>query len=564
MTATGGGSGNPVIFSVDPSSTSGTCTLAPSPTVVFSGAGTCVIDANQAGNEGYAPARQAQQVVEISKASQGISFTSLSLSPVTYGSAPLYIPSATGGSSGNPVAFSIDGTSTSGACQLTGTAVDFTGAGTCVLDADQAGNANYTAAPTAQQSIAVGRAGQAVNFVSTPPAEVFGSTSTYQVSATGGGSGTPVLLSIDASSSPGTCTLTGTAVSFSGAGTCVIDANQGGTPDFLPAAQAQQPVAVAKADQSVIFVSSPPPSATPGATYTVGATGGGSGNPVAFTIDPASSTFACTITGSTVHLTSLGTCVVDANQAGGTDYNAAPQVQQRIGIGVPPGAPAPPVTAPPLPGSGPAPTGDVQARPQGGALSPPLVAGNGLAVVPGGTGYWTVNPRTGVLHAYGSARLYSQKTPTAVAVAATPSGEGYWLADSAGGVRAFGDAGSCGSLAGKRLAGPVTCIAASPAGRGYWLVGADGGVFAFGDAHFYGSMAHVRLRGRVTGVMSGPGGSGYWLVGADGGVFAFGQAHFYGSLGNRPAITGTVGLFSTATGYDLVTESGSTSFAPSR
>ena len=61
MTATGGDSGNPVTFSVDPATTNGACTLGPDgSTVTFRHAGTCVIDADQAGNDDYTAAATSQ------------------------------------------------------------------------------------------------------------------------------------------------------------------------------------------------------------------------------------------------------------------------------------------------------------------------------------------------------------------------------------------------------------------------------------------------------------------------------------------------------------------------
>ena len=45
----------------------------------------------------------------------------------------------------------------------------FIGAGTCVIDANQAGSSNYNAAPQAQQSFAVGKGNQTITFTSTAP-----------------------------------------------------------------------------------------------------------------------------------------------------------------------------------------------------------------------------------------------------------------------------------------------------------------------------------------------------------------------------------------------------------
>ena len=70
--------------------------------------------------------------------------------------------------------------------------------------------------------------------------------------------------------------------------------------ELRAAAQAQQSFAVAKGDQTIVFTSTAPSGAkVGGSTYEVAATGGGSGNPVTFTIDPSASS-VCSIAGSTV------------------------------------------------------------------------------------------------------------------------------------------------------------------------------------------------------------------------------------------------------------------------
>jgi hypothetical protein len=92
-------------------------------------------------------------IFPVPQAAQAISFTSTPPSPAVTGGS--YTPAATGGGSGNPVIFSIDPSSAAGACAISGGTVSFTGAGQCVIDANQAGNIDYTAAPTAQQSITI-------------------------------------------------------------------------------------------------------------------------------------------------------------------------------------------------------------------------------------------------------------------------------------------------------------------------------------------------------------------------------------------------------------------------
>ena len=52
---------------------------------------------------------------------------------------------------------------------------------------------------------------------------------------------------------------------------------------------------------------------------------------VTFTVDSSSQT-VCSIAGSVVSLNADGTCTIDANQAGNTDYQPAPQIQQSFAV----------------------------------------------------------------------------------------------------------------------------------------------------------------------------------------------------------------------------------------
>ena len=238
VTATGGGSANPVVFSIDPSA-GAVCSLSGAATVSFVAGGTCVIDANQTGNAAFAPAAQVQQAFPVGLAPQTITFTSTPPATAIVGG-PAYTVTATGGGSANLVVFSVDPIATA-VCSLTGPAtISFVASGTCVIDANQAGNNAFAPAAQVQQSVPVGLAPQTITFTSTPPAPAMVGGPVYTVTATGGGSGNPVVFSIDATATT-VCSLTGPAtISFVAAGTCVIDANQAGNSAFAPAAQVQQ------------------------------------------------------------------------------------------------------------------------------------------------------------------------------------------------------------------------------------------------------------------------------------------------------------------------------------
>ena len=333
VTASGGASGNPVRFSVGAASDGGACSVTASGAVSFTGAGTCVIAADQDGSADYAAAEQQTQTMVVGRASQVIVFTSTRpSSPVVGGS---YVVTASGGASGNPVRFSVGAASDGGACSVTASgAVSFTGAGTCVIAADQDGSADYAAAEQQTQTMVVGRASQVIVFTSTRPSSpVVGGS--YVVTASGGDSGNPVRFSVGAASDGGACSVTASgAVSFTGAGTCVIAADQDGSADYAAAEQQTQTMVVGRASQVIVFTSTRPSSPVVGGSYVVTASGGDSGNPVRFSVGAASDGGACSVTASgAVSFTGAGTCVIAADQDGSADYAAAEQQTQTMVVG---------------------------------------------------------------------------------------------------------------------------------------------------------------------------------------------------------------------------------------
>lgn len=322
VAATSGASGNPVVFSVDALSTTGACQLAiaGSATVLFTGVGNCVLDANQPGNVDYAPAPTAVVTILVSPATQTISFTAPSTA--TFGGSAALVASAT---SGLPVALTVDALSGQGVCTIAAGAskVNFTRSGTCLIDANQRGNADYHAAPGVQQKITVGRAPQAISFIA-PATAVYGTS--VILSATGGASDDPVIFAIATTSGKSVCSVSGSNLSFTGVGNCIVNANQAGNSDYLPAPQVQRTIKVTKAAQKVVITSSVPSHATyRGPTYTLTATGGGSGNPLSYS---SSTTRVCTVNAVTVSFVGIGTCALSATQAASADYNAGSAAQK--------------------------------------------------------------------------------------------------------------------------------------------------------------------------------------------------------------------------------------------
>jgi Bacterial Ig domain/Putative Ig domain/Domain of unknown function DUF11 len=120
--------------------------------------------------------------VQVQPLAQSIAFTSDAPSPGVVGGS--YTPAASGGGSGNPVTFSIDPTSTAGACSISSGVVSFNGTGLCVIDANQAAGGVYAAAQQASQPVTVDAAPAFV--LDTPPATAtVGQIYSYSFAASG-------------------------------------------------------------------------------------------------------------------------------------------------------------------------------------------------------------------------------------------------------------------------------------------------------------------------------------------------------------------------------------------
>lgn len=146
LSASGGGSANPVTFST----TSPACALSGlnNSTVSPVAAGTCTVVANQAGAAGYLAAAPASLDIPVAKATQSI----------TFGAAPSVIVggtgsvSASGGASGNAVSFSSD---TPAICTVSDSTVTGESVGDCIIAANQSGDSNHEAAAKTTQTFPV-------------------------------------------------------------------------------------------------------------------------------------------------------------------------------------------------------------------------------------------------------------------------------------------------------------------------------------------------------------------------------------------------------------------------
>ncbi|HXO38128.1 MAG TPA: hypothetical protein VN872_05800, partial [Candidatus Acidoferrum sp.] len=200
-----------------------------------------------------------------------------------------------------------------GSCSVSGSTVHISGAGSCTITASQAGDANNNPASDVPQLFSISKASQTITFGALA-SKTF-SNPDFAVSATASSS---LAVSFVAS---GNCSVSGSTVHISGAGSCTITASQAGDANNNPATDVPQSFLISKANQTITFGTLPAKnfgdpdfavSATASSSLAVGFAAGG----------------ACSVTGSVVHLTGAGLCTITASQPGDSNFNSAASVPQ--------------------------------------------------------------------------------------------------------------------------------------------------------------------------------------------------------------------------------------------
>jgi uncharacterized protein YhjY with autotransporter beta-barrel domain len=216
-------------------------------------------------------------------------------------------------SSGLAVSYS---SQTGTVCTISGTTVTMLSAGTCTIAADQAGDANWNAASQVTQDIAIAQVTQTItNFKANPAAPTYAPNGTFAISATAGGSTSPVVF---ASTTATVCTVSGTTVTMLAAGTCSLTADQAGDANYTAAPQVALDVSIGKAIPVLSWIADiakvygeaafdlPDPGSTGSGTFTFA----------------SSDAQVATISGHTVTITGAGTATLTATQATTANYQS--------------------------------------------------------------------------------------------------------------------------------------------------------------------------------------------------------------------------------------------------
>ena len=267
VAATGGASGNPVVIT-----TSGGCSGGGngSATILMtSGTTACAIQFNQAGNASFSAAPEVPRSVPATKATQTITVNPHA--PATAANGSNFNVAATS-SSTLAVAISTSG-SCSGSGTSTGTNVTITmtsSTGTCTVAYNQAGNANYSAAAQQTDTTAAQPTSQAITVTTSLPSSAIYNT-TFNVAATGGASGNPVVITTSGGCSGGG-NGSATILMTSGTTACAIQFNQAGNASFSAAPEVPRSVPATKATQTITVNPHAPATAANGSNFNVAAT----------------------------------------------------------------------------------------------------------------------------------------------------------------------------------------------------------------------------------------------------------------------------------------------------
>lgn len=319
--------------------------------------GTCVVRASKAEDRNYLVSNNADATMTInSTLAQTITFTDpadRSYSPTTFNLSP---------TASSSLVVTLTSTTTSICTVGSGTfTITMLKAGVCTLIATQAGGTNassqtYNEADPVTQSFTISKAARTIVMKSSTDGAGF--TSSYESAGYANWGLTPPTLkslASDGDTDPKTYSLDPTSTGcevdadgttrFTGAGTCKVKVSITGD-QYADAVSSVVSFNIGKKDQ-IISLSALNPMTLGDENQLITSSTNASGLTVTLSVDSSSSGI-CEIVSGRVRALTVGTCVINSNQSGNTNFNPGTQAQQSFLISDVPSTPPPstPPTAP--------------------------------------------------------------------------------------------------------------------------------------------------------------------------------------------------------------------------
>ena len=243
---------------------------------------------------------------------------------------------STSGTYGTPISLTYSGGSGSGSltyaatsgtagCSVSGSTLSFTSAGTCSVTLTIAADNTYASASSSATTITISKASQSTLTI-TSTTGYYGQTLSLTTSG-GSGSGS-VTYVVSSSGNTAGCSVSGSSLTVTATGNCSVTATKANDSGYLDASSVATSITINKGTQATLTVTST--NGSFGSNLLLTASGGSSGS-ITYNL-VSSGTAGCSISGTSLSATAVGTCTITATRDGGSYYNSITSASATVTI----------------------------------------------------------------------------------------------------------------------------------------------------------------------------------------------------------------------------------------
>jgi alpha-tubulin suppressor-like RCC1 family protein len=317
LAASGGSGTGAYSFAVASAGTAG-CSIT-SGVLSATSPGTCAVTATRALSTNYVSASSVATTVTIGKATQAV-VTLTSTSGTFNTNISL---AASGGTGSGSYAFSVSDAGVAVCSLVTSTSLTSTGAGSCTVTVTRAGDDYYEPRSSSSTTVTFAKDSQSSLSIR----DLSGDLDTGISLATTGGTGTGAV-SYSVTSGTANCSISSGVASARYAGSCSLTATKAADANYLQK-QVTGTLTFIKATQASLVVTSV--SGTYGTPITLTTSGGSGAGTVLFALSDAG-TASCSVSGSLLSFTAVGTCRVTATRDADSVFDSRSSASTTITI----------------------------------------------------------------------------------------------------------------------------------------------------------------------------------------------------------------------------------------